>query len=191
MSTVHEGKTLLRREIKARAKALTSEYKASASEAIYQALIDTAEYEAANTVMLYLHMGNEPSTTKLLEKLPEDGKRACIPLCTDTEGHIMVAKLYTGKESLAVGAYGIMEPAADAEEIEPEEIDLIVTPCVSCDRECRRLGHGAGYYDRYIPKADCPVIAVCYEELMSEEVPVDEYDHPMDAVITEVATYRK
>ena len=42
------------------------------------------------------------------------------------------------------------EPVPEARLIRPEEIDLAVIPCLSCDGKGRRLGKGGGYYDRYL-----------------------------------------
>ncbi len=186
-----DRKKRLRREARAIVKTLSDEYTEFADEAILQNILKSEEYADAQTILCFISMKGEPSTVALIEKMLEDGKRVCIPLCTDVDAHIMTAKLYTGPESLSEGAYGIMEPSADAEEVKPEEIDYIIAPCVSCDRECRRLGHGAGYYDRFLPKTSCAITALCYEELIMEDIPVDEFDRLMDSVITEKDIYRK
>ena len=64
-----------------------------------------------------------------------------------------------------------------------EKIDMAVIPCVSADREGRRLGHGAGFYDRFLDGVTFPKILVCYKELMMDQVPTEEHDILMDQVI--------
>lgn len=189
--SLREHKRWRRREIAGIREELTDRYITEASAVIADRLLETEEYSRANTVMCYLDYGKEVRTSAIVERLWADGKRVCIPLCTDTKAHIMEAKLYTDETVLVPGAYGIMEPPADAETVPAEEIDLIVLPCVSCDRGCNRLGHGAGYYDRYLPGTDASLIALCTEKLMSDEIPVDEFDVPLDAVITENDIYRR
>ena len=189
--SLREHKRWRRREIAGIREELTDRYITEASAVIADRLLETEEYSRANTVMCYLDYGKEVRTSAIVERLWADGKRVCIPLCTDTKAHIMEAKLYTDETVLVPGAYGIMEPPADAETVPSEEIDLIVLPCVSCDRSCNRLGHGAGYYDRYLPGTDASLIALCTEKLMSDEIPVDEFDIPLDAVITENDIYRR
>ena len=51
---------------------------------------------------------------------------------------------------------------------------------------------GGGYYDRYLPECTkARVIAVAYEVQRADEIPVDEYDKPVDAVITEKTKYEQ
>lgn len=190
-SVMKELKKQKRREIKAITDRLSESYKHEASEEICDALLGMDEYRRAETVMCYLNMDGEPETGRMIAQMLADGKRVCIPLCVDKTEHLMVAKVFSEELELVPGAYGILEPVADADEAEPSEIDLVVAPCVSCTRDCLRIGHGAGYYDRYLARTSCPVVALCFEQVISEELPVDEYDRPMDAVVSEKKIYTK
>ena len=57
--------------------------------------------------------------------------------------------------------------------------------CVTCDRSGGRMGHGAGYYDRYLADADFLKMILCFEEIMVPKVPMDSYDIAMDAVVSQ------
>ena len=87
--------------------------------------------------------------------------------------------------------YGILIPPMDASRlISPEEISLILTPCVAFDEGCGRLGYGGGYYDRYF--ARCPQairLAIAFEAQKISEVARDNYDVLMYGVLTEKALY--
>ena len=106
----------------------------------------------------------------------------------------MEARYVSEYSVLAEGAYGIFEPEATDEFpiADPADIDLVILPCVSCDAACSRLGHGAGYYDKYLSSLgpECRTAALCYEALIADEVPVEEHDMPVDAVVTEKQVYR-
>lgn len=64
-------------------------------------------------------------------------------------------------------------------------IDLIIVPGVSFDREHNRLGFGKGYYDKYLKDKDIYKIGICFNEQLTNTLPVDDYDIKMDLIITE------
>ena len=64
-------------------------------------------------------------------------------------------------------------------------------PCISAGKDLRRIGHGAGYYDRFLPKTEAVKICLCFAKLLAENIPTDAYDVPMDMVITEEDIYRR
>ena len=99
-------------------------------------------------------------------------------------------------EEMVVGKWNILEPPRELwgnpeKEVEPEDLDIIMVPGVGFDRKGGRMGNGQGYYDRLLEKArpDCPLIALCYESQLFDEVLVAPHDVYMDKVITEDAVY--
>lgn len=193
-----ENKTVLdkrwwREEIKRRQQEIGDVYMNDASSIIGRSLRALPEYRKAEKVMLYVSVGKEVMTNKMLLFALQEGKQVYLPLCTDTEKHLMEARLWNSEYKLVKGEYGIPAPAADSPRIPENELDLVVLPCVSCDRECNRLGHGAGYYDRFIEKLkpECAKIALCYEKIIADEIPMESHDIKMDAVITEEKIYRR
>jgi 5-formyltetrahydrofolate cyclo-ligase len=193
-------KELLRKEIRARLNATSEEYRSKASAAISLNVLTMPEVRDSKTILAYCSVGKEPATLALISKLLEAGKRVCLPLCVDLdeEGHrtgivdAMEARVIKSFDDLVPGAYGIPEPSTDTELMLPEYVDLIILPCISCDRNCNRIGHGAGYYDKYLSKVrmDCFTVAMCFEEVLSDEIPTEPHDRPVDAVVTEKQIYR-
>ena len=193
-------KAQLRKEIREKLNAITEEYRNEASGAIALNVLTLPEVRDCKTILAYFSVGKEPGTLALISKLLEEGKRVCLPLCVDLdeEGHrtgtvdAMEARVIKSFDDLVPGAYGIPEPAAHTEMMPPEYMDLIILPCLSCDRDCNRIGHGAGYYDKYLSKvrSDCFTLAMCFEEILCEEIPTEPHDKPVDAVITEKQIYR-
>ena len=190
--TTIEAKRWWRARIREAQKGLTKEYIDHASALIAKSLMELDEYKNAKTVMLYVSTSKEVATGHLMQFAHQDGKRVGLPLCTDTKEHLMEAKLWDADHPLVDGAYGLKEPPVDAETIDPESIDLLVLPCMSCDAEGNRLGHGAGYYDRYINRLrdDCAMVALCFEEILAEKIPTEDHDEAVDAVVTENNVYR-
>jgi 5-formyltetrahydrofolate cyclo-ligase len=64
-----------------------------------------------------------------------------------------------------------------------------LVPLVAFDRRCRRIGYGAGYYDRTLAdlRKRKVVIAVGIAFAAQEvaEIPFDEHDQRLDLVLTE------
>ena len=205
-------KEKIRKEIKEKLNATSEDYRKEASAKIALNALNIPEMKeqkrtgflglkkTEKTVLAYCSVGNEPSTLALIDSLLKSGRKVCLPLCTDLdeEGHrtgafdAMEARVITSFDDLTAGAYGIPEPKADTELVPAEEIDIVILPCVGCDRQCRRIGHGAGYYDKYLTtvRKDCFTMALCYEEALADELPSEEHDVPVDAVVTEKTVYR-
>lgn len=192
-------KKACRREIKQRQQDLTNSYMTEASKSICEKVRNLAEYKNAKTIMMYASVGKEVSTVELLRMALRDGKTICLPLCLDKDEngnklqdeHSMETRLYNDDFPMVAGAYGIPAPNPKSPVIQPSDIDLVILPCMSCDRKLNRIGHGGGYYDRFIAKLrrDCGKIAVCYEKIMLDEIPTESHDIKMDIVITETNCY--
>lgn len=87
--------------------------------------------------------------------------------------------------------YGILIPPAESSRlIRPEEIGLILTPCVAFDEDCGRLGYGGGYYDRYFARCPGAVrLAVAFETQRVPQVVRDHFDILMHGILTEKQLY--
>ena len=81
------------------------------------------------------------------------------------------------------GPYGIIQPRSHCPALTP---DVAIVPLVAFDRMGHRLGQGGGYYDRALtaaPNAFRLGIAWSVQEV--DAVPVESWDVPLHAVITE------
>ena len=184
---IHENKKALRARCREIVKELSPEYIEEASHKIADLLLATDAYKNSNTIFCYMSMGGEPVTDEIIERALEDGKRVGIPLCVGP--HEMVVKEYKSGDELARGAFGIREPLAEATEITADEFDLAIVPCVACSEDGRRIGHGAGYYDRFLSISGFNKIALCFEKLLTDDIPLEDTDVYMDGVATEDAIY--
>jgi 5-formyltetrahydrofolate cyclo-ligase len=147
------------------------------------------EYQRAGTVFAFVGAKWEIDTKELLRNALAAGKRVAVPLCVGPG--IMEARLISGLDELAPGAYGIPAPLASCPVCPPAEIDFAVIPCVACDRAGRRLGQGGGYYDRFLAGAAFTKAAICRDIGLVDRIPAEPRDHPVDCVVTETAVYRR
>jgi len=167
---------------------MTPEERVHASGVICEAILSLPELRDAGTVFSYMAMAEEVDLSAVHERLRLRGVRLAFPLSLP-QGR-MEARLPGGWR---VGAYGIREPdPAFSLLVSPEDIDLVLMPCVAFDGENMRLGHGAGYYDRYLPQ--CPravTVTAAFEAQRLEQVAFDAHDRAAEIVVTERGVYRK
>ena len=143
-----------------------------------------SEYKHAECVFVYISVGDEVSTGKLISKMFSDGKRVCVPLCYGKG--IMDAVEISSEEELVPGKYNIPEPADKTRVVDASELDLIIVPGVAFDEKGLRLGRGGGYYDRFLKNAvNAKKVAVCRDINFVEEVPHEDHDESVDIIISE------
>ena len=169
-------------------RAMTAEQRAAASRAICERILSLPEIEKAHTVLSYMALKDEADLSALHEKLRERGARLCFPV--SLPDGVMEVYEPSGWRS---GAYGIREPDREtSRRIEPGVIDLALIPCVAFDEGGMRLGHGAGYYDRYLPQCgNAALIAVAFECQRLPAIVSEPHDRRMDTVVTETGIYTK
>jgi 5-formyltetrahydrofolate cyclo-ligase len=64
--------------------------------------------------------------------------------------------------------------------------DMVFCPGIAFDLKGVRIGHGEGYYDRFLSKLKGAVkIGLAFEVQIYDELPVEPHDVLMDYIITE------
>lgn len=139
------------------------------------------EVQQAKTVLLFHSMAREPDTVPVVDALLRAEKTVCLPRCLP--GRQMEARAVRGREALVLSTYGIPEPGEDCPVTERDKIDVILVPNLCCDKENYRLGHGGGYYDRYLANYRGFTVSICPQEFLQESVPRDAYDLPVNLVL--------
>lgn len=166
-------------------KAIPDDLRRQYNSAICKRIAEHPAIKDAKVVMSYMAFAGEVDLAELHAVLRDQGKKLCFPLCG--ENGFMQALYPRNENSWESGKYGIMAPVAEhSDVIEPENIDVVLTPCVAFDSGRLRLGWGGGYYDRFLPRYPKAVsIAAAYEVQHVDSVIAD---HPWDAVLDAVAT---
>lgn len=89
---------------------------------------------------------------------------------------------------LVKNTWGILEPVK-TKEILPNAFDIIIVPMVGFDEQKHRIGHGAGFYDRYLAKTSALKIGVAFELQKCATIPTYPHDIDMDIILTEDNIY--
>ena len=179
-----EEKKKLRKEVLERIHALPETYCTEADAGILRQVTDMPEYRAAGTVFCYVGMDQEIDTKPIITRMLADGKRVAVPRCVG-RGVMNAYEIHT-LSVLEPGMMGILEPPTSCTLVEPEELQLVLVPCVTCTARGERLGYGGGFYDRYLEKTSAFRSILVRSRVMEEAVPMEEHDLCMDAVITEL-----
>lgn len=185
MEDGRELKKRLRQECLEKRSGLSQDEVREKSERIMARLFELDEFKKANFIMFYVDFKNEVMTQDAIAKALSMGKRVAVPKTVKDEG--LWAIEIKSLDDLSAGALGILEPTKLENRVDPEELDLVIVPGVAFDRKGHRLGFGAGYYDRFLPKLRPGVkkIAVAFEVQLVDSVPAEEHDIRMDAILTE------
>ena len=173
MHPVNDEKKSLRAAMLARQKALSSDYVQAASDDIQSQLLSSALYQNAESIFTYISMPQEPSTDRIILQAFADGKRVYVPKCV--HGRMLSVRI-SDMRDLRSGAYGIPEPVDCTETKTADELDLIIVPCVAASPDGRRLGHGAGYYDRFLGGTAEKTVCLCFRALLRADIPAEETD---------------
>ena len=191
-----EAKSKLRREAFDARNAQKN--KEVVSEAAVANLMRLPEYQTAKTALWYLDCRSELRTRYAIPGVLANGKTIVVPYCTVDELGANKLGLWRLErmDELVVGNWKILEPPRDRWE-EPgkvfhaEQLDVVIVPGVGFSRAGGRMGNGQGYYDRLLNRVrpDCPLVALCFECQLFDNLIVGPHDVFMDKVVTERATY--
>lgn len=161
-------------------------------------LMQLPQYQAARTVLWYIDCRSELRTRQSLPEALASDKRIVVPYCTVDDAGANKLGLWwlESFDELIIGKWKILEPPAERwgdplKEVQPAQLDLVIVPGVGFSRDGGRMGNGQGYYDRLLEhvRPDCPLIGLCYESQLFDDLIVSPHDVFMDLVVTERAVY--
>lgn len=180
-----EKKTAQRKYCMNSRRMLTPEERAEFSAELSHNLMKLPEVQNATHIFSYMAMQDEVDLSVFHDWAEQNGKVLSYPISMQN-GHMEAYTL--GEEPVwNYGKYGIREPNPEFSILRaPEDFDVILVPCVGFDEDGGRIGHGAGYYDRYIDRApDACRVCIAFEAQRLDKVVEEDTDMPMDYVVTE------
>ena len=206
-------KKTMRKDMRSILTSLSAEVVETQSAAQAQRVLDMNDFKRSRGLSIYVPMKKELQTYSLIKDAMEAGKRVFIPKITGPNPPDMVMVELESFEQLASfpkSKWGIPEPpvemttGGDAGVL--QWIDLVLLPGVAFDAECRRLGHGKGYYDSFLDRlqqarmadelAPATMVGLCLEEQVlpcgrgdGKDIPTDAHDKILDHVVSPSHTY--
>jgi 5-formyltetrahydrofolate cyclo-ligase len=156
------------------------------SAKIVKTLSDLDHVKRAKSVALFwpIEARHEVDLRALDRVLRDRGAKVAYP-AIDAETDEMTFRFVADVTKMEELGYGFMEPPADAPRV--EELDVVIVPAIAVDPTGHRIGYGAGYYDRTLPKYAPPAvsIAVIYDWQLVAEVPFTPADVRVAKIVTD------
>ncbi|MFP3914661.1 MAG: 5-formyltetrahydrofolate cyclo-ligase [Actinomycetota bacterium] len=134
-------------------------------------------------VVGFLAMGDEIDITPLIEAHPS----IRFGLTRTASGTTLTVHDYLGPRERHT--YGFEQPSARAPRIDPEEVGVVLVPGLAFGRDGRRLGRGAGYYDRFLAGLEAERVGLTTSDRIRDDIPLEAHDVLMDWIATEKGVF--
>ena len=187
LALVMRAKAELRKRLRALRQTTPANACAKRSERIVERLLELEPMAHAARVALFwpIEERHEVDLRPLDRTLRDRGATVFYP-SVDEETRVMTFRAAAPNE-LTLGALGFRGAPSAAPEA--TALDVIVVPALALDAQGRRLGYGAGFYDRTLGRfAGAVTVGVAYDFQLLAEVPALGGDVSVAWVVTDVRT---
>ncbi|MBH0166402.1 5-formyltetrahydrofolate cyclo-ligase [Fictibacillus sp. 7GRE50] len=183
-------KSQWRKKLKQLLLSMGKEERKVKSESISNLLFQTDEWKKANCIGITVSRTFELDTSYIINQAWTEGKIVGVPKCYSKHKQMEFREIrsYEELENVYMDLY---EPKVDVTPcIEPSQLNMIIVPGLVFDREGYRIGYGGGYFDRYLQSYDGSKLSIAYTLQTTNSLPHENYDIPVDTVITEEGRFR-
>lgn len=174
------NKKLLRQQAIARRKELSDSFMKKSSEVITGQLSIFFETKKISKIFMFFAMHGEVDLSHFFKEMKY---ALAFPRVVGDD-----LEFYKVDDSnqLQKQAFGIWEPINGLERVYPDTNSVILVPALLLARDGSRLGHGKGFYDRFLAEyLDVLSIGVVFEPFIVEKLPVDVWDVPLGGICSE------
>ncbi|MGD0525014.1 MAG: 5-formyltetrahydrofolate cyclo-ligase [Polyangiaceae bacterium] len=186
-------KAELRKRMRGLRKALPVSACAERSGRIIAQLTALEAIARARTVALFwpIEERHEVDLRAFDARLRARGVRVAYP-GLDPETQLMTFRFVADPDTMQILGFGFREPSLTDPEAAADELEAIVVPALAADPRGHRIGYGAAYYDRTLPRFAPPAatVAVVFDFQLLAEVPATEGDVTVGWVVTDARVLR-
>lgn len=169
---------ILRKEIKKKRLSLDYQKFELYNLEINNKIINSEIYNSSKVVYCYCSVNNEVDMSVLMLDCLNKNKTLALPKVI---GNDMMFYTITDFKQLKSGYMKIPEPIV--ENIAPKP-DIVIVPGLAFTKEGKRIGYGAGFYDRYLKNISAYKIGVGFDFQIVNELKQHENDIKLDTIIT-------
>ena len=184
MSDHAEQRRAMRVELRERRAALSPKEQADVAAAVRTRLARIVALERAQVVGGYRAIRGEVDLDAALTRLHDAGAMVTVPRVSGVRLDFLP---WSPTSETVAGGFGIEAPI-NGEPLPFTQHDVVLVPLVAFDETGQRLGQGGGFYDRAIAAAGASrplLIGVAHAFQQVRSVPIEAWDMPLDAVVTE------
>ena len=188
MEEISAAKIQIRDDIANTISALSESEITEKANAVESRLFAFANFLESKIALLYISENLEVQTDSIIQKAYSHNKIVVLPAFDPVNYKMKLMKVDAFGQELIPGPRGIGEPDASKCKVVPmDRIDIAIIPGLAFDEKGGRVGSGAGYYDRLIPRLAITTrkVALTFEEQIIPQVPMESHDKYVDIIITD------
>lgn len=188
MEEISAAKIQIRDDIANTISALSESEITEKTNAVESRLFAFANFLESKIALLYINANLEVQTDSIVQKAYSYNKIVVLPVFDPESYKMKLMKADAFGPELIPGPRGILEPDASKCKVVPmDRIDIAIIPGLAFDEKGGRIGSGAGYYDRLIPRLAITTrkVALTFEEQIIPQVPMETHDKHVDIIITD------
>lgn len=181
-------KSIIRKSILEKLKLQKEADRRQKSLAIKKKLFESKDFKKAKKILLYVGKRYEVDTSPIIKEALKKGKMIFLPVTDYKRKRILISEISDLEKDTNLGCFGIYEPKARLKRSgSPGDLDMVVVPGICFDRKGNRLGHGKGFYDRFLKKIPDTTskISLAFDfQVLDTDLPTLSYDIPVTELVT-------
>lgn len=157
--------------------------------AINSNLIKLQSLMSYDTILFYAALKDEADIDLSVKAALSCGKKVALPVCIDNNGKMQYYYIRSF-DDLKIASFGVREPDIKAcKPVKSFDNAICIVPAIAFDKAGHRIGYGKGYYDRFLCNFNGVSIGVAYDECVTDSLPYDKYDIPVDYLVTQSGVF--
>ena len=191
---IADQKRALRKQMRGRRRALSKRQQQKAGRALAKRTPARLRWRGS-VAAAYCASDGEIDTFELLKQLRQARKLVYLPF-VDPSGRMRFIRCHNAqsRSQLVKGRWGIYHPPLrNARFAYRGQLKLVFVPLVAFDTNGKRLGRGGGFYDKLLANHSehCHHVGLAHHFQCVDQLPIDHWDQPLDAVITDSRTHTR
>lgn len=187
----------LRKTLRSKRRTLSPNQQCTAAKKLLRNIRLRNDFRRSKHIAMYLANDGEINPMPIIKHCWKMGKTVYLPVLHPILHNRLWFVPYTPSSPMVRNIYGIKEPRLLPDTRRPAwSLQMVLLPLVGFDSDGNRMGMGGGYYDRTFSfKARInglrgpALIGLAHEIQRVEKLPVESWDIPLTAIISDAGCY--